>query len=133
MELYFGWLNWQNLVFENFYIQAGMDQTGVPTDMLTLNSTIKIFFRNPATFFGVHVSSTPLELHYYQLKLASGHVSSFPILSIFMQISFFFFFLPHTNSFSILEYFTHTHVVDTQKVWFFVLTFIPSLMIVLGS
>lgn len=64
-------------MFEKFNIQAGMDNTGVPTDMLSLNSTVKISYRNPATFFGVHVSSTPLELYYYQLKVASGRVSSF--------------------------------------------------------
>ncbi|KAL7207039.1 hypothetical protein ACSBR2_019684 [Camellia fascicularis] len=65
------------MVFQNFDIQAGMDQTGVPTDMLTLNSTVRIFYRNPATFFGVHVTSTPLELHYYQLKLATGYMKKF--------------------------------------------------------
>lgn len=65
----------QSIVFDNFNVQSGMDATGVPTDMLTLNSTVRIFYRNPATFFGVHVTVTPLEIHYYQLKLASGHVS----------------------------------------------------------
>ncbi|KVH96050.1 hypothetical protein Ccrd_001864 [Cynara cardunculus var. scolymus] len=49
----------------------------VPTDMLTLNSTVKIFYRNPATFFGVHVTVTPIEIHYFQLKLASGYVKKF--------------------------------------------------------
>ncbi|XP_047943862.1 uncharacterized protein LOC125190575 [Salvia hispanica] len=67
----------KNILFENFYVQAGMDASGVPTDMLTLNSTVKIFYRNPATFFGVHVTSTPLELHYFDLKLASGHMAKF--------------------------------------------------------
>lgn len=65
----------QNIAFQNFNVQAGMDGTGVPTDMLTLNSTVKILYRNPATFFGVHVTSKPLEFHYYDLKLASGYVS----------------------------------------------------------
>lgn len=65
----------QNILFENFNVQAGMDASGVPTDMLTLNSTVRIFYRNPATFFGVHVTSTPIHLHYLDLKVASGHVS----------------------------------------------------------
>ncbi|XP_057500210.1 uncharacterized protein LOC130784377 isoform X2 [Actinidia eriantha] len=65
------------MVFHNFNIQAGMDQTGVPTDMLTLNSTVRILYRNPATFFGVHVTSTPVELHYYQLKVATGYIKKF--------------------------------------------------------
>ncbi|XP_073313755.1 uncharacterized protein [Primulina huaijiensis] len=67
----------QNILFENFNVQAGMDSTGVPTDMLSLNSTVRIFYRNPSTFFGVHVSATPLELHYFDLKVASGQVTNF--------------------------------------------------------
>ena len=65
----------QNIVFGNFNIQAGIDNSGVATDMLSLNSTVKLVYRNPATFFGVHVTATPFELHYYQLRLASGQVS----------------------------------------------------------
>ncbi|XP_042507002.1 uncharacterized protein LOC122083311 [Macadamia integrifolia] len=67
----------KSMVFESFNIQAGMDNSGVPTDMMSLNSTVKIWFRNPATFFGVHVTSTPLELYYYQLKLATGYMEKF--------------------------------------------------------
>ncbi|KAI3447905.1 hypothetical protein Pfo_004570 [Paulownia fortunei] len=66
-----------NICFENFNVQAGMDGTGVPTDMLTLNSTVMMVYRSPATFFGVHVSSTALELHYFDLKVASGHMKKF--------------------------------------------------------
>nr|AST13890.1 late embryogenisis abundant protein 5 [Betula platyphylla] len=67
----------KNIVFENFNIQAGNDHSGVATDMLSLNSTVKLLYRNPATFFGVHVTATPLELHYYQLQLASGQMKKF--------------------------------------------------------
>ncbi|KAK2989653.1 hypothetical protein RJ640_026889 [Escallonia rubra] len=67
----------KDMVFEYFNVQSGMDRSGVPTDMLTVNSTVRISFRNPAKFFGVHVTATPLELHYYQLKLATGHVEKF--------------------------------------------------------
>ncbi|KAL3624358.1 hypothetical protein CASFOL_033174 [Castilleja foliolosa] len=67
----------KSISFESFKIQAGMDHTGVPTDMLTLNSTVRIFYKNPSTFFGVHVTSTPPELHYFGLKLASGHIKKF--------------------------------------------------------
>ncbi|KAG6712058.1 hypothetical protein I3842_05G086000 [Carya illinoinensis] len=67
----------KNLVFENFNIQAGNDHSGVPTDMLSLNSTVKLLYRNPATFFGVHVTATPFELHYYRLRLASGEMKKF--------------------------------------------------------
>ncbi|CAL1398147.1 unnamed protein product [Linum trigynum] len=67
----------KSMVFENFNVQAGNDGSGVPTDMLSLNSTVKIHYRNPGTFFAVHVTSTPLELHYFQLKLASGQMKKF--------------------------------------------------------
>lgn len=63
------------MVFDNLNVQSGMDATGVTTDMLTLNTTVEVFYRNPATFFGVHVTVTPIEIYYFQLKLASGHVS----------------------------------------------------------
>lgn len=67
----------KEMVFENFNVQAGNDASGVPTDMLTLNSTVRILYRNPATFFAVHVTSTPLEIHYFQLRLASGQMKKF--------------------------------------------------------
>ncbi|KAK4337867.1 hypothetical protein RND71_042354 [Anisodus tanguticus] len=67
----------KSMVFENLNVQAGIDGTGVQTDMLTLNSTVRIYYRNPASFFGVHVTATPLELHYYMLKVASGQMKKF--------------------------------------------------------
>lgn len=72
-------------MFQSFNVQAGMDVTGVPTDMLNLNSTVRVFYRNPATFFGVHVTSTPIEIHYYQLMVATGYVSlfSFSIINLY--------------------------------------------------
>ncbi|WCJ39961.1 Late embryogenesis abundant (LEA) hydroxyproline-rich glycoprotein family [Euphorbia peplus] len=67
----------KNMVFENLNLQAGNDGTGVPTDMLTINSTVRIRYKNRGTFFAVHVTTTPLELHYYQLKIASGQIQKF--------------------------------------------------------
>lgn len=67
----------KSIVFENLNVQSGNDGTGVPTDMLSLNSTVRILYRNPATFFGVHVTSTPMQLSYYQLRLASGQIQEF--------------------------------------------------------
>lgn len=60
---------------ETFVIQAGSDNTGVATDMVTMNSTVQLIFRNTASFFGVHVADTPVELSYSQITLASGAVS----------------------------------------------------------
>ncbi|MBA0782144.1 hypothetical protein Gotri_003007 [Gossypium trilobum] len=45
--------------------------------MLSLNSTVTISYRNLAAFYAFHVTSTPLELHHFQLKLASGKMEEF--------------------------------------------------------
>ncbi|KAH7663361.1 Late embryogenesis abundant protein LEA-2 subgroup domain-containing protein [Dioscorea alata] len=67
----------KSVVIESYKVQAGVDLTGVPTKMLSIKSTVKIAFHNPATFFGVHVSSTPLQLYYSDLKIASGQMEEF--------------------------------------------------------
>ncbi|KAL8209359.1 hypothetical protein R6Q57_006091, partial [Mikania cordata] len=56
----------------NFYYGEGSDYTGVPTKLLTINCSVKMIIQNPATFFGIHVSSTPLYLFYSQIKVGSG-------------------------------------------------------------
>ncbi|CAA0829152.1 Unknown protein [Striga hermonthica] len=58
-------------------IQAGSDGSGVATEMVNLNSTVKMIFRNRGTFFGVHVTSTPLNLAYSELTIASGTIRKF--------------------------------------------------------
>ncbi|KAI3852248.1 hypothetical protein MKX03_028400 [Papaver bracteatum] len=65
------------IVFDSYGVQAGIDASGVPTEMLSLKSRVKFLYRNPATFFGVHVSATPLAFHQYQLMVASGNMKEF--------------------------------------------------------
>uniref|UniRef100_A0A5B6ZA62 Late embryogenesis abundant protein LEA-2 subgroup domain-containing protein n=1 Tax=Davidia involucrata TaxID=16924 RepID=A0A5B6ZA62_DAVIN len=67
----------KSITFERFVIQAGSDTTGVATDMVSMNSTVKLIFRNTATFFGVHVTPTPLDLSYSQLTVGSGTIKKF--------------------------------------------------------
>ncbi|KAH7567439.1 hypothetical protein ACOSP7_010664 [Xanthoceras sorbifolium] len=67
----------KSIKFEQLKIQAGSDFTGVATDMITMNSTVKMIYRNTGTFFGVHVSSTPLDLSYSQINIASGTMKKF--------------------------------------------------------
>jgi hypothetical protein len=67
----------QSITFEQFRIQAGSDSTGVATDMISVNSTVKMTYRNKGTFFGVRVTSTPLDLSYSEITIASGNVSQF--------------------------------------------------------
>ncbi|KAK8948087.1 hypothetical protein KSP40_PGU006508 [Platanthera guangdongensis] len=70
-------ISMKSITFENFMVSAGTDATLVPTDLATLNSTVKMSFRNRGTFFGVHVTSIPLDLSFYELPLASGSVNEF--------------------------------------------------------
>ncbi|KAI9200408.1 hypothetical protein LWI28_007326 [Acer negundo] len=67
----------KSIKFEQLTIQAGSDSTGVATDMITTNSTVKMIYRNTGTFFGVHVTSTPVDLSYSQINIASGNIKKF--------------------------------------------------------
>ncbi|XP_052205309.1 uncharacterized protein LOC127810095 [Diospyros lotus] len=69
----------KSISFNWFTIQAGNDFSGVATNMVTMNSTVKLIYRNTGTFFGVHVISTPLDLSYSQseLTLATGTIKKF--------------------------------------------------------
>jgi len=64
----------QSIKFDDVRVQAGSDPTGVATDMITMNSTLKFTYRNTGTFFGVHVTATPVELSYSDIVIASGNV-----------------------------------------------------------
>ncbi|BAT72668.1 hypothetical protein VIGAN_01009400 [Vigna angularis var. angularis] len=64
----------KSIKFDHLRVQAGSDSTGVATDMITLNSTVKFTYRNTGTFFGVHVTSTPLDLSFSEIVIATGNV-----------------------------------------------------------
>nr|GMC50466.1 Late embryogenesis abundant protein, LEA-14 [Ipomoea batatas] len=65
------------ITFESFAVQAGSDHTGVGTDMISLNSTVKFLYRNTATFFGVHVTSSPVDLSFSEITIGSGTLKKF--------------------------------------------------------
>lgn len=67
----------KSITFDRFIIQAGSDSSGVATEMVTTNSTVKLIFRNKGTFFGVHVTSAPMDLSVYQLPLGTGTIKKF--------------------------------------------------------
>lgn len=58
----------------NLYLGTGADFTGVPTKLLNVNGSLRISVYNPATFFGIHVSSTPVNLIYSDVVVATGEV-----------------------------------------------------------
>ncbi|KAL2534692.1 hypothetical protein Adt_08043 [Abeliophyllum distichum] len=67
----------KSVTFDKFMIQAGSDNSGVGTEMVSMNSTVKLIFHNTGTFFGVHVSSTTLDLSFSELRVASGTINKF--------------------------------------------------------
>ena len=51
--------------FHRFVVQAGTDSSLVPTEMASLNATVRLTaFRNTAPSSGVHVSADPVTLCY---------------------------------------------------------------------
>lgn len=67
----------KSIVFSYFHVDEGADETGVPTIMMSANSTLKLGVYNPAKFFGIHVVSTPVNLMYNQLSVATGQLEEY--------------------------------------------------------
>ncbi|KDP33684.1 hypothetical protein JCGZ_07255 [Jatropha curcas] len=67
----------KSLTVHSFYFGEGSDLTGVPTKMLTTNCSLKMNVYNPATFFGIHVSSVPLNLMYSEIVIATGELKKY--------------------------------------------------------
>ncbi|XP_043703537.1 uncharacterized protein LOC122653673 [Telopea speciosissima] len=67
----------KSLAVSNFYFGEGSDMTGVPTKMLTVNCSLKMSVYNPATFFGIHVSSSPVDLIYSEMTVATGQLKKY--------------------------------------------------------
>ncbi|XP_024922684.2 uncharacterized protein LOC107404638 [Ziziphus jujuba] len=67
----------KSLAVHNFYVGEGSDFTGVPTKMLTVNGSLKLSVYNPATIFGIHVSSTPINLVFSEITVATGQLKKY--------------------------------------------------------
>ena len=67
-------LSFQSFTVHNFLFGEGSDMTGVPTKMLTVNCSARMTVHNPATFFGIHVSSKAVNLMYSEMTVATGEV-----------------------------------------------------------
>lgn len=59
---------------DNFYAGEGTDHSGVPTKMVTLNCSLNMVVYNPASMFGIHVSSGPVRLLYSEIAIGVGQV-----------------------------------------------------------
>lgn len=67
----------KSLSVSNLYIGEGSDFSGVPTKMLTVNGSLRMSIYNPATIFGIHVSSTPIDLIYSEIPVATGQLKKY--------------------------------------------------------
>ncbi|KAJ8773492.1 hypothetical protein K2173_004322 [Erythroxylum novogranatense] len=64
----------KSLLVQNFYVGEGSDFSGVPTKMFTINATLRMSIYNPATLFGIHISSIPINLIYSEIPVATGQL-----------------------------------------------------------
>ncbi|CAL0323991.1 unnamed protein product [Lupinus luteus] len=76
-RLYKPMLSVKSFTLHNFYFGEGSDLTGVATKMLTVNCSIIMTVHNPATFFGIHVSSNPVNLMYSEVTVATGELNKY--------------------------------------------------------
>ncbi|KAF7843355.1 late embryogenesis abundant protein [Senna tora] len=67
----------KSFTVHNLYVGAGSDFTGVPTKLLTVNGSLRMNIYNPATFFGIHVHSTPINLVFTDIIVASGQLKKY--------------------------------------------------------
>ncbi|GMN37213.1 hypothetical protein TIFTF001_006632 [Ficus carica] len=67
----------KSLAVDNIYVGSGADFSGVPTKMLTVNGSLKLSVYNPATIFGIHVSSAPISLVYSEITVATGQLKKY--------------------------------------------------------
>ncbi|KAL1198698.1 hypothetical protein V5N11_002962 [Cardamine amara subsp. amara] len=67
----------KSITFEQLKVQAGQDAGGIGTDMITMNATLRMLYRNTGTFFGVHVTSSPIDLSFSQITIGSGTFKKF--------------------------------------------------------
>ncbi|ERM98590.1 hypothetical protein AMTRI_Chr05g66500 [Amborella trichopoda] len=67
----------KSLTVGDFSLGQGTDYSGVPTKMLNTNSTLKLSIYNPATFFGIHVSSSPINIMFTEIPIATGQLKKY--------------------------------------------------------
>uniref|UniRef100_A0A0D3ELC0 Uncharacterized protein n=1 Tax=Oryza barthii TaxID=65489 RepID=A0A0D3ELC0_9ORYZ len=67
----------KSLTVGNFYAGEGIDRTGVPTKLVTMNCSLQINVHNPSTMFGIHVSSTSIQILFSQIAIANGQLEKF--------------------------------------------------------
>uniref|UniRef100_A0A0E0L892 Uncharacterized protein n=1 Tax=Oryza punctata TaxID=4537 RepID=A0A0E0L892_ORYPU len=64
----------KSLTMDDFYAGEGTDHSGVPTKLVTLNCSLHIAVYNPASMFGIHVTTGPIRLLYSEISIGVGQV-----------------------------------------------------------
>ncbi|KAK4773500.1 hypothetical protein SAY87_028519 [Trapa incisa] len=67
----------RSFMVNNFYVGEGSDSSGVVTKMVTLNGTLRMNIFNPAPLFGIHVSSSPVDLLFSEITVATGQLKKY--------------------------------------------------------
>ncbi|KAI3759681.1 hypothetical protein L6452_07676 [Arctium lappa] len=67
----------KSLAVNSLYVGEGSDSSGVITKMLTINGSLRLGIHNPATFFGIHVSSSPVNLIYSEVVIVTGQLKKY--------------------------------------------------------
>ncbi|KAJ0680237.1 putative Late embryogenesis abundant protein [Helianthus annuus] len=67
----------KSLAMNSLFIGEGSDSSGVITKMLTINGSLRLGVHNPASFFGIHVSSSPVNLIYSEIVIATGQLKKY--------------------------------------------------------
>jgi len=67
----------KSMSINNLYIGTVSDFTGVPSKMLTVNGSLLMTTYNPATFFGIHISSSPINIVYSEITVATGQLKKY--------------------------------------------------------
>ncbi|CAM0912915.1 unnamed protein product [Alopecurus aequalis] len=67
----------KSIAMDDFYAGEGTDHSGVPTKMVTLNCSLNLAVYNPASMFGIHVTSGPVRLLYSEIAIGAGQVRKY--------------------------------------------------------
>ncbi|KAG0462842.1 hypothetical protein HPP92_021318 [Vanilla planifolia] len=67
----------KSLSMDDFYAGEGTDNTGVPTKLVTVNCSLKIDVYNPASTFGIHVTSSNINLKFLEIVIATGQLKKY--------------------------------------------------------
>jgi hypothetical protein len=68
------------------YACEDTDHSGVPTKLVTVNCSLHIAVYNPATMFGIHVTSGPIHMIYSDISIGVRQVCLSFVLPIYYYL-----------------------------------------------